>query len=360
MLGRWSEELRSAWYRRRERLDSREEALFLRQLALMFSSGLPFTEALAILKRTSQGPASDLAEALGAALYRGYSLSRAFQNLRARMGEVVPALVEAGEASGSLVITLEIAANWAEMSADLKAKVRSALIYPIFVLVVNLILAALMLAYVLPIFVPLFHGEELPWLTRGVVGASELASSKLFWLVVLLGAGEACYFFTRPEHADKLHRFFLLMPVLGPMLRTAARARFCAILAIATRTGLPLLMGLGLAARASTDPVFIDLDKGLQRAVRDGEPLEEYFLLHRDVYGLVLSHGMAQCQATGKAEAICRHLSKLFQEDLDYRVQQFQALLEPILIAVVSLTTGGLLLSIYLPLGHFLQSLLQG
>jgi type IV pilus assembly protein PilC len=351
-------DLAAALGRRRKRLGSREEANFLRQLSLMIESGIPFTEALEVLRNTMQDGSAELARLLGDALYRGYPLSHAFWSCKAYLSEVAPPLVEAGEASGGLVRTLHIAADWAETSANLRARLKAAMTYPFFVLLVNGGLAAAMLAYVFPTFVPLFKGEALPLLTRFFLALSWLATSKLFWVVAIIVLAELFLFFSQPEHQQKLYRLGVALPVLNALLRSAARTRFCAVLAVTTRTGLPLMQALSLAAQASGDPVFADLDPALQAEVRDGAPLPDHFLAHTDVYGLVLSHGMALCHSTGNTDLVCSHLTHLFQAETEVRIQQFQAVLEPLMIALVSLTTGTLLLSIYLPLGRFLQSLL--
>ena len=346
------------FHRHRQRLDAREEANLLRQLSLMVESGIGFSEALDILQKSGQGRGANLARDLADSLYRGLPLSRAFWLHQDRLSEVTPALVEAGEACGGLTRTMQIAADWSDLAADLKAKITSAMIYPAFVVLMNLVLTGLMLGYVFPAFIPLFQGEQLPLLTRFFLGCSGLASSKLFWVVALLCLIEVALFFSQPEHQEKLHRFCLLLPVLSPLLRAAARTRFCAVVAVTTRTGLPVLKALTLAAKASGDPDFVALDSSLQRDVREGAPLEDHFLSHSDTYGLSLSHGMALCQATGNTDLVCGHLTTLFQQETETRVQQIQSLMEPVLIALVSATTAVLLLSIYLPLGRFLHNLM--
>jgi type II secretory pathway component PulF len=196
-------------------------------------------------------------------------------------------------------------------------------------------------------------------LTRFFLGLSWLATSKLFWVVAILIGVEGFIFLSQPEQRQKLYKVAVRIPVLSPLLRSAARTRFCSVLSVTTRTGLAIMSALSLAAQASGDPEFAELDQDLQADVRDGAPFPEHFLRHTEVYGLVLSHGMSLCQETGNTDAVCTHLAHLFQQETEVRVQQFQALLEPILIAAVSITTGTLLLSIYLPLGKFLQTLLN-
>lgn len=344
--------------RRRRRLETREEANVLRQLSLMFESGIPLHDALEVLAKTMEGRSSELAEEILDALHRGHSLSHAFFQSQDRLSDVTPPLVEAGESSGGLARTLEIAAQWAELSASLKARLTSAMVYPAFVLVVNMLLAGAMLGYVFPTFIPLFEGHDLPWLTRFFLGFSWFASSKLFWIVVLLALLEMAFLLSQPDNREKLYRFGLMLPVVSPLLRCAARTRFCSVLAVTSRTGLPLLKALALAAKASGDPEFRDLDRELQREIRDGASLDEHFLLHSEVYGLTLAHGMALCQSTGNTDLVCGHLATLFEGETEVRIQQMQALLEPMLIGLVSFTTGVLLLSLYWPLGRFLQTLL--
>lgn len=339
------------------KLSAREEARLLRHLSLMLNNGIPITEALTILRDDTEEAGAWVAEQISQSVHQGYSLGRAFRRVADKISPICPAMVEAGERSGSLVRVLQVSAEWAELAADLRSRTLTVLYYPAFVLVVNLGLAALMLSYIFPIFLPLFAGESLPLLTRFFLLLSQLAGSKLVWLIALAGGAEAVWYLSQPGQRERLYRLALWIPILSPMLRNAARTRFCSVLSIATRAGLPLMESCKLAAQASGDPDMLALDASLQEEVRAGVSPEEHFLAHCEIYGLPLSHGMALSQATGKTDFVFDHMTKLFQAETEAQVQLFQSLIEPFLIGIVSMTTGLLLLAIYLPLGKFLQTL---
>ncbi len=323
----------------------------------MLNNGIPITEALEILKDNSDEAGSRIAVELSGTIHQGHSLTRAFRRVADRLSPICPAMVEAGEKSGSLVRTLQISADWAELAADLRARTASVLYYPAFVLVVNLGLTILMLSYIFPVFMPLFAGENLPFLTQFFLVLSKLAGSKLVWLITVILGVEGAWYLSQPEQRVRIYRAALLIPVLGLLLRSASRTRFCSVLSITAKAGLPLMEALRLAAHASGDPDMVRLDVHLQADVRAGESPEEHFLNYSDIYGLPLSHGMALSQATGRIDFVFEHMTRLFQIETETQAEIFQSLIEPLLIAMVSFTTGLLLLAIYLPLGKFLQTL---
>ena len=340
-----------------QKLSPRQEARLIRHLSLMLNNGIPIMEALTILKQNSEESAAWVAERISAALYQGYPLSQAFRRVGSQLSPICPPLVEAGERSGSLVRVLELCADWSELTADLRSRTLTVLYYPLFVLLINLVLAALMLSYIFPVFLPLFAGETLPLLTRFFLALSQLAGSKLAWLLLLAVGLEAVWYLGQLDQRDRLYRAALFFPVLSGMIRNAARTRFCAVLSITSRSGLPLMDALKLAARASGDPDMVALDASLQEEVRAGVSPQEHFLAHSEVYGAPLSHAMALSQETGRTDFIFEHMTKLYQTETETEIQIFQSLIEPLLIGVVSATTGILLLAIYLPLGKFLQTL---
>lgn len=351
-------ELKEYVRERRSRLKPWEEANFLRQLSLMMDAGIDFVESLSVLEKSMTGPSLKLATKLSDDLCSGRSLSFAFQRCESHVSAVTPPLVKAGEKCGALAQTLRMAGSWAEVSADLRAKLKSALIYPVFVLLINAILAVGMLVYVLPAFKSLYQDDNLPWLTSILVGFSGLFQSHLFWLVLCLAGLELFLTLTHEDHKIRLHRLGLKIPVLSGLLRDTSRAKFCSILAITSKTGLNVLDCLELAAEASGDPEFSDLYPQLQRSVTEGEPLAAHFLHHRETYGAILAHGIALCEETGNTDGVSLRLAEFFRLETGYRLEQFQALMEPVLVSVVSATTAIILLAMYLPLVRFLETLL--
>lgn len=352
------EELREFIRDKQIRLAPRDEANFLRQLSLMMDSGIDFVQALIVLEESMDGPSQKLAKQLSKDLCEGKRLGKAIDNASDRVSDVTPALIRAGEKCGALSQTLRMAGNWAEVASEMRAKVKTALVYPVFVLLVNAVLAVGMLVYVLPTFQSLYKDEALPWLTDALIACSGMVRSPLFWLIVVLGGLELFLFFTHTDHKIKLHRFCLKIPVLSTLLRDASRAKFCSILAITSKTGISVLESLELSAEASGDPEFLDLYPYLHQDVTSGDQLADHFIRRIDIYGAILAHGMALCEETGNMDGVSARLAEFFRLETDYRIEQFQALMEPVLISFVSATTAVILLAIYLPLVRFLEGLL--
>ena len=351
-------QLKSHSEQRKRRLNARDESNLLRQLSLMMDSGFQFFDGLHLLGDTMEGPPAQLCTEVAQAVRTGSCLSRAFVERADRLSHITPFLVAAGEDSGNLSATLRMAAQWAESSAELLAKVKTALIYPCFILLVNIVMSAAMLVYVLPAFTPMFEGKELPLVTSLLLGLSRLCQSPLVWVVAILVVLEAYVFLSKPEAYGTVYRLATAIPVLSALLRSAARARFAGVLELTTRTGLSLVRSLSLAAQSSGDPNFIELDFNLQKAIRNGESIGAFFKAHKDIYGAALSQGMLVCEETGEIEKMAQALARFYQVETDIQVDQFKALIEPLLMMLVAGTTATVLFAIYLPLAKFVESLM--
>ncbi len=324
----------------------------------MVNSGIHIVEALAVLGRTLDGAGRVLAEDLQTKISRGHSLSAALQSSGHQISAVIPSLIHAGEKSGSLAQVLRLAADWVEVSANLQSKVKAALTYPAFVLGVNVVLTIGMLLTIVPAFEALYQDDQLPALTRFLLSATSLLSSKLFWLIAFLLTLEAVFFFLQEHSREKLLRFSLTLPVLSPLLRDAARAKYFSILSITSKAGTSTLECLRFASEASGDPHFKDLYPDLHDGIIAGEPLDAHFHCHREIYGALLVQAIAVGDETGNIDGISARMSEFFRFEAEYRLEQFKGLMEPMLIVLVSFTTASILLALYLPLVKFLQTLL--
>lgn len=351
--------LRAYWVSRQERLNARQEANMLRQLSLMMETGFQFFDGLHLLGETMEGAPGKLCSEVADDVREGHSLSGAFVKRSHRLSRVTPYLVKAGEDSGQLAPTLKMAAHWAEVSDGLLAKVKAALVYPVFVLLVNMCLAAAMLIYILPAFQPLFDGEDLPLVTSVVLQISQLVQSPVLWLVLGLLAIEALLFAAKPGAAAQIYSWCLYIPGLSSLLRTAARARFAGVIAITTKSGLSIVNALHLAAQSSGDTDFIELDFKLQEDIRNGQSMGIHFEVNRDVYGPILTQGMLMCQETGEIEQVTRAMTEFFQTETELQADRFKALLEPMLMIFVAVTTATILLAIYMPLAKFVENLMS-
>lgn len=344
---------------RRLNLSAREEANLLRQFCMLIGSGFQFFDGLNVLAEGMQGPARALCEEVAEDVRKGMALSQAFAKRRERMTPMTPFLIEAGEKSGRLVATLRLAAEWAESNKEVFERVKSALVYPMFVLLVNILMAVGLLVFVLPAFIPLFGDQKLPLITQFVLGCSRLLQNPIVWLILGLGLAELLVSLSKPTSRTQLYSLGLSLPVLGSLLRCAAKTRFLAVIAITGQTGLPIAQGLKLAARSCGDNRFLEADAEVQEALLGGELLEDIFERNKDIYGDLISQGMRLSVETGNFAGVCGSLSQFYKDETEYWADKIKVLVEPLLMIFVAATTSVILLATYMPLATFIRTLLD-
>ena len=344
---------REPWWRRdvlARRVSARRLAALTRELAALISARLSIDEALDVM--IGQGGDSHAARELQRVrsnVLDGASLSEALERRPETFPRSYVMAVRAGEASGALGPVLERLAAFLERTESVKAKIRSAMIYPSIVIVMAVFSLFVVMTGVLPGFAPLFEdaGERLPWLTRMVMGASAAVQAGWPWalgilaLSVLAGARAMA----RPSVRATFDVQLLRMPLIGGHIRNIETARFCRTLATLTVNGVELPRALDLTARSLHNSAFATAGQELLAGVREGRSLArlmEEVKIFPDLAIKLTTVG----ERTGRLGEMLERAAEMFETETERNVERFLSILTPALIIFLGLVIAVIILSV--------------
>jgi type II secretory pathway component PulF len=341
-----------------KRASSVELSQTFRQLGSMFGAGIPLTRALTVCARS--GP-----ESLRAPLSRvvqtvsqGSRLSAALQPFKADFGEMSIELIRVGENSGGLHRILLQLADYQEKQHRLRLRLRSALMYPLFMFVLGgLLIVALPGLLLGDIFTFLAQlGGRPPWITRAILALSTLAGNPLVWLVsgLLAGGGWKALrpWLRTPEGESRL----LQLWVVGPCLRLTAVALFGRALEVLYCSGTPILGALEAAAR-STGSRLLEQEAGAAKERLKGGMALSQALEITELFPPAFVHLVAAGEQVGKLDHMLQRASELSEEQLDYRLTVAMAALEPAMLGIFGVLVGILVIGVISPLVTIMDSL---
>ena len=329
-------------------------AVFTRQLSVMIDAGLPLVEGLQVLGQ-QEGDANFSATILDVqrAVESGASLTEATGRHPRTFDALYTSMVEAGEAAGTLDVILQRLAGFIEKNVKLQGQVRSALTYPVAIIVIAIVVVGLILWKVIPTFASLFDGlgAVLPLPTRVVIWMSD-SFIGVFPVVLLTGAA-AGFGLQRFYRTDRgrlvIDGLLLRAPVVGQVLRKIAIARFSRTLATLLSSGVPILDGLRITAKTSGNAVIEDAVLTARDAIESGEsvaaPLGE-----TGVFPQMVTQMVAIGETTGTLDTMFAKIATFYEEEVDASMAGMLTLLEPIMIAFLGVVVGGIVVAMYLPI----------
>ena len=338
----------------RREVKSRNLAAFTRQLAVMIDAGLPLVDCLDLLG--AEEPDRGLARAIRQTrsdVERGSSLADAMAKHPAVFDSLYGNMIAAGETGGILDTILERLAIYIEKEVKLKGQVTSALIYPLAVLTIATVVVGVILWKVIPTFAALFTGlgAELPLPTRIVVACSEWLVESLPWLVAGAAAGSFGLgrYAATPQGRRVLDGRLLALPVLGPLLRKIAVARFCRTLGTLIASGVPILDGLDITASTCGNAVIEDGLRATRRSIERGDSMAAP-LRHTTVFPPMVVQMIGVGEATGALDTMLGKIADFYEEEADAAVAGLVALLEPLMVGFLGVVVGGIVIAMYLPM----------
>jgi type IV pilus assembly protein PilC len=336
-------------------------AVFTRQFSVMIDAGLPLVQCLEILG-TQEEDKNFAAVILQtrADVEGGASLADAMRKHPKTFDPLFTNMIAAGEAGGILDTILKRLATYIEKAVKLASQVKSAMIYPIAVMVIAGVVVGVILWKVIPTFASLFAGlgAELPLPTRFVIMLSNNLVTYFIPLAVLMGA--AGYGFTRYYATDNgrhvVDRIVLKLPVLGDIMRKIAVARFCRTLATLISSGVPILDGLEITARTSGNAIVEDAILLTRKSIERGETISAP-LKETNVFPPMVTQMIGVGEATGALDTMLAKIADFYEEEVDTAVAGLLTLLEPIMIAVLGVIVGGIVIAMYLPIFDLISKL---
>ena len=330
-------------------------ALFTRQLATMMKAGVPLLQAFDIVGRGNPNPRlNKLLNDIRMDVETGTSLSTAFGKHPVQFNTLYCNLVEAGEAAGILDSLLDRLATYMEKIEAIKAKIKSALMYPIAVIVVAFIVVSVIMLFVIPAFKQVFtsFGADLPLPTLFVIAVSEFFT-KFWWLIFgSIGGGLWVFFNTWKRSKtmqETMDRLMLRLPVFGDLIYKSVVARWTRTLSVMFAAGVPLVEALDSVGGAAGNIIYANATRKIQQDVATGVSLTNS-MANTKLFPPMVLQMTAIGEESGSLDHLLGKAADFFEAEVDEMVAGLSSLLEPIIIVFLGGLIGGIVVSMYLPI----------
>jgi type IV pilus assembly protein PilC len=342
-------------YRGGKKVGEKEITFFTRQLATMLRAGVPLLQAFEIVARGhSNARFSRLVMEIKSRVEAGSSLSQAFREHPTHFDALYCNLVGAGETAGMLDAILDRLATYKEKILAIKAKIKSALFYPISVITVAVVVVWVIMVWVIPAFKQVFasFGADLPAPTLIVMAMSDFVVT-WWWLIFLAFVGAVVGLATLHRRSEAfryaLDRISLKFPIIGPILEKATIARWTRTLQTMFAAGVPLVESLDAVGGAAGNAVYAAGTKRIQTEVSTGTSLTNAMTNTKLFPSMVLQ--MVQIgEESGSLDNMLGKVADFFEREVDDAVAALSSLLEPIIIVFLGVVIGGLVVAMYLPI----------
>lgn len=338
-----------------KKIRPKDLAIFTRQLATMMKAGVPLLQSFDIVGRGNPNPSvTKLLNDIRTDVETGTSLNNAFRKFPMYFDSLYCNLVEAGEAAGILEQLLDRLATYMEKTEAIKSKIKSALMYPISVIVVAFVVVTVIMIFVIPSFKEVFSsfGADLPAPTLFVIGMSEFFVE--YWWLIFGSLGGGLYFFFQAwKRNEKVQRFMdrllLRLPVFGTLIEKSVIARWTRTLSTMFAAGVPLVEALDSVGGAAGNSVYAIATEKIQQEVSTGTSLTAAMTNARIFPSMVL-----QMSAIGEESGSIDHMlgkaADFYEAEVDDMVAGLSSLMEPIIIVILGVVIGGIVVSMYLPI----------
>ncbi|UYZ69174.1 type II secretion system F family protein [Moraxella bovis] len=330
-------------------------AIFVRQLATMMKAGVPLTQSFEIVADSLDNPSmKDLVLKVKADIESGSNFATALRKHPKYFDDLFCSLVESGEQSGALETMLERVATYKEKSELLKAKIKKAMKYPIAVIVVAIIVTAILLIKVVPVFAEMFEGfgAELPAFTQMVVNMSNWMAK--YYLVFFGALAIIIIAFSQAKlHSKKFRDFLdkltLKLPIFGDIAYKAIIARFCRTLSTTFAAGVPLIDALDSTAGATNNVVFYNATHQIKEDVATGQQMQ-FAIRSTNLFPSMVVQMVGIGEEAGSLEEMLDKSATFYENEVDNAVDGLTSLMEPMIMAFLGVVIGGLVIAMYLPI----------
>ena len=342
-------------FKRGGKITEKDITLFTRQLATMMKAGVPLLQAFDIVgKGASNQAVAKLLMDVKADVETGSALNQAFRKYPLYFDALFCNLVSAGESAGILDSLLDRLATYKEKILAIKSKIKSALFYPIAVIVVAIVITAVIMIFVIPSFKEVFKsfGADLPAPTLMVIAMSDFMVANWYVVFGILGGGLYGFFYMwkRSEKVQiVMDRLLLRLPVFGDIIRKATMARWARTLSTMFAAGVPLVEALDSVGGASGNYVYLTATKQIQAEVSTGTSLT-VAMQNANVFPNMVIQMVSIGEESGQLDAMLSKVADFFEAEVDDSVEAMSSLMEPIIMVVLGTLIGGMVVAMYLPI----------
>jgi type IV pilus assembly protein PilC len=342
-------------YRSGKKITGKDIALFTRQLATMMKAGVPLLQSFDIVGKGHANPSmSKLIMDLRSDIETGTSLNNAFRKYPLYFDPLFCNLVGAGEQAGILEDLLTRLAIYKEKTLAIKAKIKSALMYPVSILAIAFIVTAVIMIWVVPAFKAVFasFGANLPTPTLVVMAISEFFVA--WWWAIFGSIAATLYFFFQAwQRSPKVQRsmdiILLKAPIFGDVIRKATIARWTRTLATMFAAGVPLVEALDSVGGAAGNAVYLEATRKIQSEVSTGTSLTAA-MQNANVFPNLVTQMVAIGEESGALDSMLGKVADFFEEEVDEAVAALSSLMEPLIMVILGVLIGGLVVAMYLPI----------
>jgi len=339
-----------------KKITSEDIAVFSRQLATMMKAGVPLVQSFEITGEGHSNPAMrELILNIKADVEAGGTFANAIRQHPLYFDDLFCNLVEAGEQSGALETLLEKVATYKEKTEALKLKIKKALTYPIIVMIFAVVVTAILLIFVVPVFAEMFQnfGADLPAFTQFVVNISN-AVVDTWYIIAGIGIGVVTGFQAAYKRSPKMRgaidKLLLKTPVISDLTHKSAIARFARTLSTMFAAGVPLVEAMDSVAGASGNRVYRNAILNVRDDISAGQQLQSSLSQYPDLFPNMVIQMVSIGEESGALDDMLSKVADYYEEQVDHAVDNLTAMLEPLIMAFLAVVVGGLVISMYLPL----------
>ena len=330
-------------------------AHFARQVTTMMRSGVPMVQSLHMIASSGDNPSvRDLVTRIAVDIEGGASFGDALARHPRYFDKLFVNLVKAGEQAGTLETMLDKVATYKEKSESLKAKVKSAMMYPLIVIIAAVVVSSILLIWVIPQFKEVFSsfGADLPAFTLMVISMSDWL--KAYWWIPLIGMIVVGYSFSAARRKSKafdrfVDRMSLRLPIIGNILNLSAIARFARTLATMFAAGVPLVESMDSVAGATGNAVYEEATLRMQEDISRGVQLNTAMQTTQAFPNFIIQMTRIG-EESGRVEDMLSKVADYYEEQVDTLVDTLSKQIEPLIMAVLGVIVGGLVIAMYLPI----------
>ena len=346
---------------KRQKVKSKDLAVFCRQFSTMLDAGMPVIRAInAVASQTDHKEFRRLLPEIKGDIETGMPLSLAFGKHRKSFPDLMIAMIAAGEVAGTMPDTLDELAIAYEKEAKMKSKIVSALTYPVIVLALAFVMITAMLIFVVPTFANIFEqlGAELPLPTQILISVAEAAKIVIPILIVAFIA--FTFWWRRNKLQPKVRKAMDILktkaPVLGPFFRKVSIARFSRSMASLTETGVPVMQTLEIVGRTSGSILIEEALVEVRKTIGTGQPMAATFGNYA-IFPPLLIQMVSTGEETGALPPMLTKVAEYYEREVDSGSESLGSLIEPILLVFLAVIVGGMVLALYLPIFSIFETI---
>ncbi len=336
------------------KVKTKDIVIFTRQLSTMIDAGLPLVRGLEILASQQENPTlKKMLTQIKTDVESGSTFAEALKKYPKHFDRLYCNMVAAGEIGGILDEVLRRLSDYMEKAQALKAKVKSAMTYPIIVLAISTLVLSIILLFVIPTFAKMFadFGSALPLPTQIVINLSNFVKS---YFLVMVALGIVFVFLFKKYYSTQKGRFtvdrlLLKAPVFGPLIRKVAVAKFARTLGTLINSGVPIIEALNVAAGTAGNKVIEETIKNVKASISEGRSIAQP-LMNSKIFPSMVVQMISVGETTGALDAMLNKIADFYDEEVDAAVDALTSMIEPFMIVFLGGTIGGIIIAMYLPI----------